>query len=313
MTALPGHNNPPADPIAEPPPEAVVTEGSDALRNQPPLPALPPEASLPVAGRSRLLLAGEDILAGLRLWRLGGSLGWLDVRLQFRGSLVGPLWLTLTTAVMVGAMGLVYARLFGVVLHDYLPYLAISMILWQAGVSGVTGEACTCFIRAADSIRSVRLPYSVQILRMLTRIAVTFAFTIVVPLAVCAWYRVLPGFQGLLAIPALGLWIINAFAWGLLLAPLCTRYRDIPPIISSAVQLLFYVTPVIWSVRQLGDKGKWLILNPFYSLLEIVRGPLTGHAPSAAVWAVACGTSLALWLAGLWTFSRARASLAFWI
>ena len=49
--------------------------------------------------------AVRDVVEGLRLWPLARSLGWLDIRLRYRGSMLGPVWLTLSTAVMVGRAG----------------------------------------------------------------------------------------------------------------------------------------------------------------------------------------------------------------
>jgi lipopolysaccharide transport system permease protein len=56
----------------------------------------------------RQKLAATDFAGGLRMARLIAALGWLDIRLRYRGSLLGPFWLTLSTAVMVGALGFVY-------------------------------------------------------------------------------------------------------------------------------------------------------------------------------------------------------------
>jgi lipopolysaccharide transport system permease protein len=281
-----------------------------AVESVPADPRREPEAAPP---RRRLALALEDIAEGLKLWRLAVSLGWLDIRLQFRGSRVGPLWLTLGTAVMIGAMGLVYSRLFHIVIRDYLPYLSISMILWQIGIASVTQEACTCFISAAGSIRATRLPYSLQALRVLVRSGITFGYNIIVPLAVYVAFGLLPGPVALLALPGLAVWGLNAFFFCLLMGTLAARYRDIPPIVASVIQVAFYVTPIIWDGKQLGEKGWWLIFNPFYSLLEIVRQPLTGVLPSLTVWTVACGLSACMWLLSLFVFSRSRSQLAFWI
>ncbi|NHN87297.1 ABC transporter permease [Acetobacter sp. LMG 1627] len=300
--------------VASPPTDgegSVVTTGTADKRDigsnlpEPPL--------MPLVHRSRMLLALDDIAEGLRLWRLALSLGWLDIRLQFRGSRVGPLWLTLGTAVMIGSMGMIYSRLFHIVLKDYLPYLSISMILWQIGIAGVTQDACNCFISAASSIRATRLPFSVQALRVLVRNCVVFGYNIVVPIGVYAIFGLLPGPVALLALPGLAVWALNAFAFCLLLGSVAARFRDIPPIVASIVQVAFYITPIIWSGKQLGAKGWWLIFNPFYSLLEIVRQPLTGEMPSLPVWCTAIGLSVLLWFSSLLVFSRSRAQLAFWI
>jgi lipopolysaccharide transport system permease protein len=60
----------------------------------------------------RLLLAGEDLRESTTMWRLVWTLSILDIKLRYRGSLLGPFWLTLSTSVMIGTMGFVYSYLF---------------------------------------------------------------------------------------------------------------------------------------------------------------------------------------------------------
>lgn len=286
----------------------TATSGSSAQFSRSGLPTQPGRAS-----RSRLVSACNDIAGGLRLWRLALSLGWLDIRLQFNGSHIGPFWLTLTTGVMVGSMGLIYSQLFHLVLHDYLPYLAISLILWQAGLSSLIQESCSTFTRAAETLRSVNMPYSVQAFRTMVRCGIMFGYNIIVPIVVFLVLGVWPGLTMLLAIPAIAIWLANNVALCLLLGSACARFRDIPPIVGSILQIMFYITPVIWEPKQLGNTTFWLYFNPFYALLEIVRRPFLGQAPEPTLWMIAGGFSLTLWILALFTFSRSRSRLAFWI
>ncbi len=93
------------------------------------------------ATRNRWAMA--DIAGGIRLWRLAWALGWLDIRLRYRGSMLGPFWLTISTGVMVAALGVLYSTLFKIDLRDYLPFLALSQVLvgvpGRAGVGGLHG------------------------------------------------------------------------------------------------------------------------------------------------------------------------------
>ena len=262
---------------------------------------------------ARSLAVGRDVASGLAQWPLAAALGWLDIKLRYRGSALGPLWLTLSTAVMVGAMGWIYGTLFGVVLHDYLPFLAVSMILWQSGISGVVGEACTVFLDAEPIIRSVRMPFTVQVLRCLMRNVIVLAHNLVVAIVVFAIFDSWPGTGALLSLPGVALWLADGFAACFLFGAICSRYRDVPPIIGSIMQIAFYITPVIWKPEQLGRHGWWLPINPFYCLLEIVRAPILGMTLQPVLWGAALGYSLLLWCAAWVVFARARGRLAFWV
>src|ERR1700760_2167414 len=108
------------------------------------------------AARNRL--AVEDVRNGTHLLRLAWKLGWLDIRLRYRGSLLGPLWLTLSTGVMVGALGFLYAHIFQTDIRDYMPYLALSIVLWGL-VNSVVTESCTAFTESEGIVRAVRMPF----------------------------------------------------------------------------------------------------------------------------------------------------------
>ncbi|GAB6853385.1 ABC transporter permease [Asaia astilbis] len=258
--------------------------------------------------------AWEDLASGLRSWRLAATLGWTDIRLRYRGSVLGPLWMTISAAIMVASMGVIYARLFHMNLREYLPFLSLSLALWQVGLASLIQESCTCFIEAEAAIHAIKLPFSLQALRLLVRNAIVFAHSIVVPISVFVIYGVFPGLISLAALPGLVLWLIDGFAACLLLGALCARFRDIAPIIAAFLQIAFYVTPIIWKPSQLKPhQMHYLILNPFYDLMELVRGPVLGILPSLSSVVVATGLSIVWCTTAFLVFTRTRARLAFWV
>jgi lipopolysaccharide transport system permease protein len=256
--------------------------------------------------------AVTDVRNGLRLWRLAWSLGWLDIRLRYRGSMLGPFWLTISTGVMVGSLGFLYSALFHMSLHEYLPFLALSSVLW--GFLGtLVGEACGAFTESEVVIRSVRMPFFLFSLRILVRNVLVLGHNICVIVVVYLAMRLWPGANALLAIPALPVWIIDALALSLLLGGICARFRDIMPIVASVMQIAFFMSPVIWKPSQLGPRAVWLPLNPFYDMLEIVRAPLLGETAPLLVWVAAVLYSILLCGLAWLFFLRARGRISFWI
>ena len=72
---------------------------------------------------------------------------------------------------------------------------------------------------------------------------------------------------------------INGVAWGISLGILSARFRDIPQLITNVMQVLLYVTPLLWDASSLGPRAWIAGLNPFTYLIQIVRGPLLGVSP----------------------------------
>jgi lipopolysaccharide transport system permease protein len=117
-----------------------------------------------------------------------------------------------------------------------------------------------------------------------------------------------------MALPGLLVWSIDALALTLILGGFCARFRDIQPIVNSVMQIAFFVTPVIWKPTQLSPSGiKNLALNPFFDLLEIVRGPILGSNVASTTWIGALLYSVALCAISWAFFVRARGRLTFWV
>jgi lipopolysaccharide transport system permease protein len=240
-------------------------------------------------------------------------LGWLDIRLRYRGSMLGPLWLTISTGVMVAALGVLYSTLFKMDVSDYLPFLALSQVLWGF-LAALVSESCTTYTDAEGIIRSVRMPFFVFSTRTLIRNIIALGHNILVIVVVFAIFDRWPTWQGFMALPGLAVWIVDALALTLLLGSFCARFRDIQPIVNSVMQIMFFITPVIWKPEQLGPGVANLPFNPFFDLLEIVRGPLLGSGDvSPMVWLGAIVFSLVLCCVSWAFFVRARGRITFWI
>jgi lipopolysaccharide transport system permease protein len=265
--------------------------------------------------RGRLGLAIDDLAEMLRLWPLVWTLSMFDIRLRYRGSLLGPFWLTLSTAVMVGAIGFLYARLFHQNVAAYLPFLSISLVLWNF-ISTMTADGCVCFTQAEGMIRGIRMPLSLYAARVVVRNILVLAHNLVVIVVVFAIFRTVPSLASFTVLPACVLWVIDAMAISILLGIFGARFRDIPPIVGSIVQIAFYLTPIIWNPVMLEHRGISIVLiewNPFFALLEIVRGPLLGLQLEPGTWFVALGYSAALVLLAGFVFTRARPRIAYWV
>jgi len=263
----------------------------------------------------RITTAVQDLAETLRLWPLIWTLSVLDIRLRYRGSLLGPFWLTLSTAIMVGAIGFLYSHLFHQNVAAYLPFLSISLVLWGF-VSAITAEGCVCFSQSENMIRAMRMPLSLHATRVVLRNIFVLGHNLVVIIVVFAIFRIVPSMASFTVIPACALWLIDALAISLLLGIFGARYRDIPPIIGSVMQIAFYLTPIMWSPTMLAHRGLSAVLvewNPFFDLVEIMRGPLLGHALEPQAWLFSIGyTGLLVLLSGF-VFIRARPRIAYWV
>jgi lipopolysaccharide transport system permease protein len=260
----------------------------------------------------RLLRAVQDLTSGMRRWRLAVALARLDIRNRYRGSVLGPFWMTASTAIMVAGIGVLYSALFKMDLREYLPFLAVSLLVWNT-INQIVTDACTSFIMSEGVIRQMPLPYTVHVLRFVMRNAIVAAHSLPLILVVFIICDVYPGLGALASILGLALLAVSTFAAGLFLGMVCARFRDIPQIVTNAMQLAFFLSPVLWKPELLGARQIWLPLNPVYVLMEVIRGPLVEGSASLLIWASAIFYTVLICAAAFAFFVRFRARIAFWV
>jgi ABC-type polysaccharide/polyol phosphate export permease len=119
----------------------------------------------------------------------------------------------------------------------------------------------------------------------------------------------------LLFIPGFILGYIAVASFGLVMAFLATRFRDIPQIMNSALLVLFYVTPVIWQPDRLNNSTVELIvsLNPLAAILQIMRLPLLNVVPTQQEWFIALAWTLVFVVIAFFTYRKFRSQLAYWV
>ncbi|WLA69335.1 ABC transporter permease [Bradyrhizobium diazoefficiens] len=246
------------------------------------------------------------------MWPLWVRLGWNDILQRYRRSMLGPFWLTASMAVMVIVLGILYAELFATPIHDFLPYVCVGLLTWTL-ISSFLTEGGVMFTGAESYIKQVRLPYSVYVFRSTWSKLVIFAHNIVIYVGVLLYFQIWPGAVALLAIPGLVIILINGGAVTLLIGMISARFRDVPQLINSVVQIVFFVTPIMWRPELLRSRAYIADFNPFYHLIEVVRMPLLGGIPSMKTYAaLVVITVFNLTVVGLF-FSRFRARISYWV
>lgn len=261
---------------------------------------------------SRATLAWRDLTEGLGKSWLWMALAMQDIKLRYRGSMLGPFWLTISTVIMVAAMGVIYARLFRMDMAHYLSFLAVGLVLWQF-VSTVITDGCTTFTTVQPVIQQVRMPFSVHAYRMVYRNLIVLAHNAIIIPFVMVIFQVPLDWSMLLIVPALLVLAINGVWIGILFGMLSARFRDVPPIVASFVQVVFFITPIFWSADLLGSFKGIAELNPLFAAVDVIRAPLIGVPTAPHSWAVLLALTVVGCVGTFAIFARFRSRIAFWV
>lgn len=239
----------------------------------------------------------HDVVRSATLWPIWMRLGLQDVRLKFRRSAIGAAWPFVNLAVLVLSIGFIYANLLGQEPKTFIPYLTVGMILWGYLTSSIV-DGGNAFIHAEGYIKQISLPIYVYIFRSFVSISVTALITMCAFAIVAVLYQVPVGPATLLVIPGLILVMAASLLLITIFAHLNARFRDVAHMVAVGMQVLFYVTPVIFPAALLRDRRDLALvvdLNPLYHLLEVVRQPLLyASAPEWHSYAAVAGVIVVL-------------------
>jgi lipopolysaccharide transport system permease protein len=255
----------------------------------------------------------DDITKAVKVWRIWVMLGSTDILKRYRRSRIGPFWITASMAVLVAGLGIVYSSIFVMPIDEYLPYVAVNFVIWGL-ISSQVNEGCAAFLESESYMRHFCLPKSAYVLRVVYRnLLITAHNFLIIPVVLIVFLiPVRPVI--ILVIPALMLIVLNGLWIGLLLGTLSARFRDVPQTVQSVMQVVFFMTPVMFRTKQLGPGMQSVLdFNPFAAFLAIARDPLLGNMPRAqdVIVAVAC---LCLgWLIVLPFFGKFRDRIVYWL
>lgn len=261
---------------------------------------------------SQFRLAAADFTAAIGLWPLWTRLGWNDILFRYRRSTLGPFWSTANIAITVIALGLVYSQIFNLPVRQLMPHVCVGLIVWGF-ISSIMLDAGSLFTGSESYIKQVRLPYLLYVCRFVFSKVMLLAHDVPIYIVLLLYFRIWPGVLALYAILGFVLLVVNGAFASLIIGMASARFRDIPRIIASLAQVLFLITPIIWTPDLLGSRSYLALGNPFFHLIEVVRAPLLGTLPSAQTWTVVLTITAINALVTAFFFLRFRARIAYWI
>lgn len=254
----------------------------------------------------------DDFVSIFRQWRIWFLMAHQDIALRYQRSIIGPFWISLSLGALVLGIGYLYAEIFQTDWAAYCFFLASGLIAWTF-ISGVISDGCAIVMSEAHHLRSVKLPLTTLSARVVYRNLIILAHNLVVGVIVVYVTGHTLTLNLFWMIPGLLILSIFGLAVGLILAPFCARYRDLPELVRNAVLMLFFLTPILWPESEAGRRTMFVEGNPFNSLVNLIRDPLMGEAIPSRDWLIAIGVSALLMLIALPSLSYARERVLNWL
>src|SRR3954453_7047699 len=284
------------------------------------VPSMPVSSAVSHLPSRSLPRALADLTGGWEQRELWGHLGWQDIRQRYRRSIQGPIWIPISIAATAIGLGLLYAGLFGNDLSVQLPYILTGFIIW-AFISGCILEGAEVFIANEGLMKHLPAPLSVHVYRLVWRQTLLFGHNMIVYLVMLVIFPQPLDWTVLAVIPAVALLALNGAWVALLFGMVTARFRDLAPITQSLVQLMFFLTPIVWIYDDLlnspnpaiAERARLAEFNPFPPFVEIVRRPLLGEDLLLRQWLIVLVITAVGWSLTLVVLRRYRSRVTYWV
>ncbi|HEX3659041.1 MAG TPA: ABC transporter permease [Pirellulales bacterium] len=224
------------------------------------------------------------------------SLVTMDLRSRYHGSVLGLGWSLLNPILMTAVISTVFCQLFNQDFRSFAPFLLLGLAFWNY-LTACVMEGCQSFQRGEAYIRQHPAPLAIYPLRIALGAMIHLLMTLAVVL-VLVW--IVKGFGNLPAlvslVPTLLTLLVLGWATAVCMGLINVLVNDTQYLIPVLMQVLFYLTPVMYPPELLRQKGLTLLqFNPLAAYLDMFRLPvLEGRLPGWEVLAVGMLTALAV-------------------
>lgn len=270
---------------------------------------------MPLTQNGLLRHAGAKFRESATFVSLSALLAWQDVRQAYRRSSIGAFWITGGMMIQILTIALVFGIIFKVDLNTYLPFVAVSLVFWTF-LSSLVSDSTTSLVHAENMIRQLNLPVATHVIRAVWKNIFALGHNIVILPMVMIFCQVSPSWNLVLEAPGLMIFLINLTWIAFVISFLGVRYRDVSPIMGSVLTVAFYVTPVMWfpSLLENNDLAHFLLgLNPLYHLMQIVRLPILGEAPTWENWVVSSAMAIFGVVVSRFIYRKFKKKIAYWV
>ena len=237
-----------------------------------------------------------------------------DVKLRYRQTSLGVLWVILQPLLAAGIFSFVFGKVAKLHAPNGIPYLVFSyagLLAWNAFSSTLT-KTSSCLLQNSNLVSKVYFPRLALPLSTVFSTLIDFGVAFVVMIILMLVNHVVPTL-GILLLPVwLLLIVLLALGVGLYASALMVSYRDIQYVLPVVTQFLLYASPVAYSASLVPAKYRLIFeINPLTGLLEAFRWSLlgVGNFPLAAVTYSAIITVVVL-VAGAFSFKSMERKFA---
>lgn len=206
---------------------------------------------------------------------------WRDLKVRYKQTIIGIGWAIFQPFMTMVVFSLFFGKLLNLP-SDGVPYpifVYTGLLFWQF-FSSALSDTSSVLIGNQAIVTKVYFPRLILPLASAATKLIDFLVAAIVLAGMMLYYGYAPHLNGLFFLPILLLITFMAsVGGGLFLAALNVKYRDVRYVLPYFIQILMFVTPVIYPASIAGKYSKILALNPMMGVIQTARAAILGTTP----------------------------------
>lgn len=239
---------------------------------------------------------------------------WRDIKVKYKQTFLGLLWVVLQPLIMMTIFTIFFSKALKIDSGN-LPYPVFcftGLIFWNLFSSGLTASG-NSMVSNANIIKKIYFPRLIIPVSTIIVSAFDFIITTFIFGGLLIYWKYTPSMNILFCIPiSLLITLLTTLGAGFLLSALNVKYRDFRYIIPFMVQILLFITPVIYPISMIeNDLVRTILsLNPISSAINLARNGMTGGLIHWTSVFIGILVSIILFFAGLVVFRKVENEFA---
>lgn len=232
---------------------------------------------------------------------------WRDIKVRYKQTAIGIIWAVLQPFMMMVIFSIFFGRLAKIPSGDipYPVFVFAGLLFWNYFSTSVS-SASNILIEQENMIKKIYFPRLILPISSALTPIVDFCIAFAVLLGIMAYYQYFPSIIGIFAVPILLLTaFLSASGMGFFLSAINVKYRDVRYALPFFVQILMFLTPVIYPVNIISPNYQWIMaLNPMTGIIESARALIFQTAINPQIIIISFISAIVIFFFGIFYFRK---------
>ena len=238
------------------------------------------------------------------------SQSYLEIKIKYRRSIIGPWWITVSTGIIILGLSLVFSGLFNMSASEIIPWISVSLVIWNY-IQMVVNDSTTLYEFAPIGSFKVN-PIDIIAINVFKN-TMMFFHNFIIIIIVMIIFKIKVNFYSFAFIYGFFLILLTSIFVQIMIATLCLRFRDFVQIVQSLLFLTFIMTPIFWKPEILQGRRYFIVeYNLLYHYIETIRSPILFQQVNWNSLIIASCATVVISIVSIIVFYKTKNKLVYW-